>query len=731
MITITDPTYTTLSDVYSDREEIIRESLYNSYNNNERTLFKIGGHAIQAGDAIVNSIVYRQVNDFFEDEEDFFNQGYMVELGTENSTSILNTYLERLFKRGTCVKDPENKRLKVIFEEIADLTMTVNRISGQSVSLFALFQAIQENPDLENIINYQLNEGDRKTLKTLIDTYDNQYKALVNGLKDEKVNSFNPWKSFLNSGVAINPSQLGQMLVSVGLKPDLSGIIIPEPIEEALVNGFQEWKSFFINALGSRKAQVTNALTVSEAGYVSRKFEILLISKVFTHAEKCNSRHGYITTIQNQNHLDVLSGRYLVNDHSMITEDRVELIGTEVEIHSPMTCNSSVLRKEVYLSAAENYQIRSWQQLNDRLSFLWDNPEKVMIIESANVSHDELSKIPNIGGFIHLKGNDMTILVSSDEKNIDISKLPKHYKAESFVELDQEELLGDIFDSIGSLRHLVMQVYRINEYMLSGICQRCYGDEYNSDKKNFHPGMLAEKIYSNLLIQILLSTKHLLKCQLDEIDWPKVITDALELTGSDLIPHTPLTIKPIDVSFNNSNDPTFTSCIINEVEIELPHTIIIHESMYNDNNHPFMEDYEINLSPMDEDFLYVEIANSELSATMRRILKIIESKDHDGIGDDYNTIADVMRELLDEAGIGDDPVTVEVMVSGLIKAADGFSRVDWTQVEIEGKFVVHALSTAIANSSIAQLLAFERFRQFMRKLPDLKEPSQLDVVFSN
>ena len=53
----------------------------------------------------------------------------------------------------------------------------------------------------------------------------------------------------------------------------------------------------------------------------------------------------------------------------------------------------------------------------------------------------------------------------------------------------------------------------------TGICPTCYGKKLFQINKDYYPGIIATLLITNQFTQNLLSSKHLLKVSVDELDW--------------------------------------------------------------------------------------------------------------------------------------------------------------------------------------------------------------------
>jgi hypothetical protein len=158
---------------------------------------------------------------------------------------------------------------------------------------------------------------------------------------------------FIRTNTGLNVKQLTQAISFVGLKPDISGGIIPVCINDNYLYGFDGLEPYYINCLGTRKATVTNFRMVRKSGYLTRKLLLATIDR--THDDSvikdCGTKH-YITYSALRLRRSSIKSTAATTTSSMTIgeSDQIrspnylgakkdkDLIGKKIALRSPVTC---------------------------------------------------------------------------------------------------------------------------------------------------------------------------------------------------------------------------------------------------------------------------------------------------------------------------------------------------------------------------------------------------------
>lgn len=235
-----------------------------------------------------------------------------------------------------------NDCIAEIIQDISDISSEYNVVRGNSISLFELLKMAEQDPEFDDLLNFDIPDGLQfSEIEQLVDEKVKRFTAILSG-SDTVISHF------VNCGAAINVKQMGQTFVNVGLKPDLEGRIIPDPINTNFLRGMRGVGDFYTNMVGARKALITNHKQVRKAGYLARKLILLVIDTMLDGSvEDCGSENFIPADVRSQDVLNRISGRYTV-DGEHITEDRTDLIGTTVKLRTPVTCSHEQVCRKCY-----------------------------------------------------------------------------------------------------------------------------------------------------------------------------------------------------------------------------------------------------------------------------------------------------------------------------------------------------------------------------------------------
>ena len=184
---------------------------------------------------------------YIVDESDFIHN-----VSNINGT-IGNYYTTTLhkFEDNTSI-ETINRRIGYSLELIAKYTWNINYYKGNTVNLYDIFKFMEEVPEVKDIMNFQVDE--HQQFSEIEDSITKRTNELISLIKDKSGDNY------LNAMVdSVSKGQFQQVFVNVGLKPDLYENIIPKPINTSIMRGFRNSTDFYINAVGARKALITNA----------------------------------------------------------------------------------------------------------------------------------------------------------------------------------------------------------------------------------------------------------------------------------------------------------------------------------------------------------------------------------------------------------------------------------------------------------------------------------------
>lgn len=227
-----------------------------------------------------------------------------------------------------------------------------------NVDLFKKFNFQLTKKVIHNFIDYAEKTIDVYVWLTMIDLlckegFHNSFGTLSiedfildnPGEFDPKTVKKNNATDMIRSGARGNWDQYKQIAVEKGYISDVSGRVLPDPISHNLVDGLTP-DEYFTTCYGGRKGLIDTADNTAKSGYLTRKLVYLLSPLHLT----------------DQNHEEVRSLQFYVRDEQIakmlirrnttdgkITEDNYKsIIGTTINLYSPITCSSLSICKKCY-----------------------------------------------------------------------------------------------------------------------------------------------------------------------------------------------------------------------------------------------------------------------------------------------------------------------------------------------------------------------------------------------
>lgn len=145
---------------------------------------------------------------------------------------------------------------------------------------------------------------------------------------------------------ACSKKSLKEGFIYIGPKPDGTGTVYSHPINNSYVNGgVNDIADFFIDSALARIAQIITHKNVGASGHFGRLLGLnnsgTFISKDIEH---CDSRRLLHITLKTAKHVEAFFDRYVRYSPNggihLIQQGDYSLVGKDVWVYSPMTCNS-------------------------------------------------------------------------------------------------------------------------------------------------------------------------------------------------------------------------------------------------------------------------------------------------------------------------------------------------------------------------------------------------------
>ena len=177
----------------------------------------------------------------------------------------------------------------------------------------------------------------------------------------------NPIGIIFKTKSGIKAKQFTEFTISEGLKPSLTGVTIPKPIENStLLRGLDRPSYLYLDATGARKSLVTSKKVMGRAGYFGKTvLELARTLSMTKEISDCGSTHLVKYEIKSKKHLRKLNGKFYKlheddSDFKLLDASKdTKLIGKTIYARSAATCclGDYVCPKCFGITASTNYDL--------------------------------------------------------------------------------------------------------------------------------------------------------------------------------------------------------------------------------------------------------------------------------------------------------------------------------------------------------------------------------------
>ena len=254
----------------------------------------------------------------------------------------------------------------------------------------------------------------------------------------------------------------------------------------------------------------------------------------------------------------------------------------------------------------------------------------------------------------------------------------------------------------------------------TGICRRCYGKLFDmAYSEHYRVGSVGVLLLTSCLTQRLLSAKHLSMAQAKPIERPKGFSDFFEETknvikaGKDL--------RKISLLRDDFKEDDEGNLVINRITIKNKKSNVVFDLPFDlypigrikEELEEFKHEYNIAIED-DEELFAFHRQNVELNESLMNLISLIQTDNHNGIGNDYTAIANRFLRHIVEGSIPIVSVHAETILSALLRNADGV-RPDFS-LEDPGPITVLRLSEGINTKNLSTILSFENLRKKLQEI---------------
>lgn len=216
--------------------------------------------------------------------------------------------------------------------DLSDDMANAVAIHGSTVNLYELGRLAKEDEHFNELLHFTIPDG------LQLNDIENMVTDKVNETIDYLSNHPSVYQELIR-GKAVNARQLGQSIVNIGLKPDLDGQVIPDPINTSFIRGLRGRQDLYACATGARKSLLINYSQVKQSGYLTKQLSLLCLDSMISEEEYCDTKFTMPLEVKNKDTFERIIGRVLDNGHVITEADEENIVGKEIEIYSPITCN--------------------------------------------------------------------------------------------------------------------------------------------------------------------------------------------------------------------------------------------------------------------------------------------------------------------------------------------------------------------------------------------------------
>lgn len=169
----------------------------------------------------------------------------------------INTYIIDPYR-----KEFSNDQMNIICEKIVADSVKIsndfNTIMAMGMNIESFIKASIDNPRVDEIFRTKLPEG----------LQPKEIEKIQSDLQHELIDIFKKTPDMclfpmLHAGAGIKDKQLSEFCITGGLKPDINGNTLPEPINSNfLMNGLNTVTNYYIDAQAGRKSIILNKSSI-------------------------------------------------------------------------------------------------------------------------------------------------------------------------------------------------------------------------------------------------------------------------------------------------------------------------------------------------------------------------------------------------------------------------------------------------------------------------------------
>lgn len=202
------------------------------------------------------------INSFVESglditKDDLYNSPTVTQASLR---SYFDAILEKFKKSGLKNFDKVRYSIYDTLNEMSDASGKYNHLRGNGISFTDFVRLAVDDPEAHALFNPTIKEGQYNYIEKQFKEYGKKSRDYFSS---HETTELYPYAA---SETGLNVKQLTQAINFIGLKPDVTGNVIPVTVSDNFLNGRKSLESYYINAKGTRLALITNNKFVRKSG---------------------------------------------------------------------------------------------------------------------------------------------------------------------------------------------------------------------------------------------------------------------------------------------------------------------------------------------------------------------------------------------------------------------------------------------------------------------------------
>jgi hypothetical protein len=165
----------------------------------------------------------------------------------------------------------------------------------------------------------------------------------------------------IESGARGSWDQVKQLILTRGFISNFDGEILPTAIKHSLLEGLTP-EEFFFSTYGCRKGLLDVALNTGASGYLSRKLIFTCANlQIDVECDDCGTTDFLPVNVKNEKKARMLINRYYKDGNNLVKitgENYKQLVGSHIELRSPILCKNPRICKKCYGDLYKNLNSR-------------------------------------------------------------------------------------------------------------------------------------------------------------------------------------------------------------------------------------------------------------------------------------------------------------------------------------------------------------------------------------